>query len=328
MTKRVLENKIVKLLPSQTLKNYIAANGFHFQEKDLLKFVENYSLTYLSQMQLLNEITQVFCDRQVVAQARKLLRLHEKQYAEFMRAGDDVVYEIDIKCYPYDRDPTYIVKEFDDVFPLIRNYLKYYKDVGAKDNNLSQYIITKKTNFPPTKPSDIGRRVGRLGECVLGKGLSIKSVSMYNSDNEFGKCHNKNCEDCDNQCVDVYQPHFPHFLKKYDLVSYRADLGYLPDSTCDIYRLFSENGFVSYGILTIDMNEYDDDTHVVLLDNRYIKERNAYYQDEDGFYRIYDDHDHPSYAVLDKVDLSTVSEKIRDDYMYAVEALKKINNEN
>ena len=326
MSIKTLENRIIKLLPSQTLKDYLKTSKFRFSEKDLLKFVEDYSPTFETKLKLLEEAAEVFTDKSVVKHARKLLEYHKKSFDEYMTASNDAVYEVEIFCNPDDREETYILKTFDDAIVLIKKYLKYYRDIGVKDNKRSQYRILKKTTAAPRKPSDLCCKVGEIGRCVLGYGQVIKSVEMHYNGSYWKKCGG-HCVDCADECIDVHSPHFPVFLQQYDLVAYKTawdctvvDYGDRA-CKCDSY------GNIVYGILTTNMREYDDDTHVVLLNNVYIRERNAFYRDEEGYYRIYDAHDHPSYAELYKPDLTQIDKKVLTDYEYAVQALKEIEKQ-
>ena len=85
---------------------------------------------------------------------------------------------------------------------------------------------------------------------------------------------------------------------------------------------------IVYGILITDMNICNDDTFVVLLENEYIREKNAFCQDENEYYQIYNAHTHQSNATLFKPDLSQIDFRILDDYEYAVKALKELEENN
>lgn len=328
MSYKTLESKVIKLLPSSTLRDYLKVSKFGFTQKDLLKFIENYAPTYEALLSLLEEAAATFTDKSVIKHAQKLIKYHKRTFDEFMTPSDDCVYEVQIFCYPDDDDETYIVKTFDDAVVLIDRYLKHYRDIGVADNKLSEYKIIKKTAVAPRKPSDLSCKVGAIGRCVLGYKRVIKYVEMYYNGTELGKC-NGACYKCENECIDNYYPHFPVFLQKYDLVAYKTNWSYDEiEYKGKTYKRESNCEQTVYGILLTDMNLYDDETHVVLLDNKYIVDRNALYQDEEGYYRVYDAHEHPSYAELFKPDLSQIDKDILSDYEYAVDALKKIENQN
>ena len=223
MSYKVLETKIVNLLPSHTLREYVKKHKYHFTQMDLLKFVEDYAPTYDEKIKLLNEIATTFSDKSVVNHANKLILYHQRTL--------------------------------------------------------------------------------------------VKSVAMPSNDHYLGTCDGF-CVLCKKDCLDKHRPHFPKFLQQYDLVAYKTNM---TNETTD-----RRDEQIVYGIITTDMNICDDDTHVVLLENKYIHERNAFYQNYDGVYQVYNAHDHPSYAVLFKPDISQLDESILADYEYAVKVLKEL----
>lgn len=323
MSYKVLETKVVNLLPSYTLRQYVKNNKFHFTQKDILKFIEDYAPTYDAKLALLSEAAAVCSDKRVTEHAKKLIKYHQRTFNEFMTPSDDCVYEAVFYCNPEDNE-TYVVKTFDDALVLIDNYLKYYRDIEVTDSKLSEYRILKKTVTAPRKPSDLSRKVGEIGRCVLGYKRVIKSVEMHYNGYYLSKC-NGCCVLCKNECIDHHQPRFPVFLQQYDLVAYKTNWSYNAiDYKGKTYYREIKGEHVVYGILTTDMNKCDDSAHVVLLENKYIRNRDAFYQDHDGHYLIYNEHDHPSYAVLFKPDLSEIDGSILDDYEYGVKALKEM----
>ncbi len=311
---RKFHNKIISLLPSKDLINCIKTEKFIFGEEELLQFINDYAPDFNQKLELLKEAAIVFCNKEARVHAKKLIAYHENAYAKFMRADENCVYEIKIKCLPDDADEeTLLIKTFQDAIEMIKSWLKCYKDVGARDNKLSRYTIVKKTITMPRYPRDIYRgKVGELGECVLGYRFRILNLSMYMQGNEM-HCKGGDCDDCKRPCIDHFMPRFPHFLKKYDLVAYYSD------------KLNHPNKII-YGIFVLDMEECDNDTYFLHLETEYIKKRKIDFRDEDGFYRVFDAHSHPSYAELFKPDITNVPKEIYEDYLYAVEELKKIDD--
>lgn len=327
MSYKTLETKIVKLIPSHTLREYVKEHKYRFTQLDLLKFAEDYAPTYDEKIKLLNEIATTFPDKSTVKHAQKLIKYHQRTFDEFMTPNDDCVYEVQIYCNPDDKNETYIVKKFDDALILIDNYLKHYRDIGVTDSKLSEYRIIKKTAYPPRKLGDLSCKVGEVGRCILGYKRIIKSVEMDYIGCYLSKSKGR-CILCKDECIEDYCPHFPVFLQQYDLVAYKTNWTYDAIDYRGKTYVHEINGeHIVYGILSTDMNKCDDFTHVVLLDNQYIRDRNAFYQDENECYRIYDAHDHPSYAVLFKPDLSQLDYRLLDDYEYAVKALKQLYEE-
>lgn len=306
--------KIINLIPSADMKNYVFANGFQFREKDLLKIILNYAPTFDIKLKLFEEASRLLDDKSMRVLAKKRIAFENRQYNAFMQLNLHTVYQIEIKTDPNAiEEETYLTKTFDEAVILIRDYIKCY-DIKAKERIYARYTIKKKTTNLPNKPSDIyNDKVGTLGQCVLDSRFRIIDLYMYNFGIEVTCKKSVDCEECD-RCINdhMFSIHFPHFLKEFDLVAYYDDLMYNPKH-------------LTYGIFDLDMEECDCDSHVIALeDNPYIINRNGDFQDENGYYRIYDAHDHPSYFEIIKPDLNDVPQGIIDGYNYAVSILKKI----
>lgn len=307
--------KVISLLPSKDLIKCVNEQRFIFGEEELLKFINDYAHSFDEKLALFEEAATVFTDKQAVRHAKKLIDFNRKNFDGFMREDADCVYEITIKCQPDDADEdTLITKSFPDTVEMIKSWLKCYYDVGAKDNKFARYTVVKKTTTLPKRPSDIyNNKVGTLGKCVLGHRFKILDLDLYKPGNEINCKANADCDECKTPCVGFTSPHFPHFLKKYDLVAFQSN------------RLLNPRE-ISYGILGSDMDEYDDNSYVIDIDNEYIKDRNIDYKNKDGWYYVYVAHCHPSYAKLFKPDPDSVPKQIYDDYVYAVEGLKRLDD--
>lgn len=322
MTNKSFHDKIVKLLPSQDLKTAVKAQGFTFKERDLLKLIDLYAPTFVDKLKLFGEAA-VFSEKGNIAHAKKLILFNERKYDKFMTPSADEVYEVDIKCDPLDNEGTYIVRTFEDALATIRAFLKYYKDVGARDKEWSSYTVTKKTVGAPSRPKDIWDKIGETGSCTLGKGLKIKSVDAKGLYTEFPCAHY--CDRCKHECISTHEIEYPAFLEKYELVAF---------STGE-YRRTGNGAHSSYTDIEYGINSFGMDKAgynvgcacVVELDNEYIKQRKADQKDENGYYRVYDSHCHPEFAEIFKPDPSELPKELYEDYLYAVEVLKKIDEE-
>ena len=314
ITKKSLTKKIIGLLPSATLREYIRATGHEFCEKTLLKFIVDFEPHFEERLILLDAALNVFEEKRVRDHAAALIKHYRREYDLFTDGGD-AVYEISIKCNPdEDAAEAYITKTFDDALKLIRCYLKRYGDIGEVDNERAIYTIRKKTTIAPKRPSDIDKTVGELGSCTLGHKLRILDLDVYNTGNEFkAKCdYIDDCDKCENVCMLQYDPKYPHFLDKFDLVAYNMN---------DALHEFA--GGTEYGVLFCDMDESDSDSYVIMLGSECIKNRTATDLD-DGYYKIFNAHEHPRYAVLYKPDITEVPQEVLKDYEYTVGALKLI----
>lgn len=308
-------NKIIKLLPSADLKKCVKEQNFTFGEKELLKFITEYSPTFEIMLSLIKEAEQKFCDKKASVHAKKLYDFKVRMRDEFMRSGGEFIYDIKFLFPNFDGgqdDDTYVARNFDDALEYIKFYAKYY--CNKDERNGMRATVSKKSLTVPKRGSDFDKcRAGTVGKCVVDEKLNVIYLDIYSFGYEV-PCKNNRpyCNEC-RRCVTGIDPHYPHFLKKYDLVAYYEDFLYRPDK-------------LTYGVYCMDMEKYDDESYVCLLeDNEYVQSRNGDFIDENGYYRIYDEHWHPPLATIIKPSPDTVPEKVYQDYLYAVECLKKLD---
>lgn len=304
--------KIINLIPSADMKNYVITNGFQFREKDLLKIILEYAPTFDKKLELFEEASRMLNDKKMRLLAKKRIAFEKRQYDAFMQSDDNIVYEIQIKTDPYAADEeTYLTKTFSEAVSLIKSFIKCYS-IKASELVDARYTILKKTTTLPKKPNDIYKdKVGTLGKCILNSKFRIIYLDVYHFGLEV-TCKNVDCDECDRCICHWFTTHYPHFLKKYDLVAFYDDLLYNPKH-------------LMYAICDMNMEECDVDSLVIYIkENPYIQNRNGDSKDEEGYYRIYDAHDHPSCFEIIKPNLQDVPQEIIDGYNYALPILKKI----
>ena len=306
---------IIQDIPSVDLKNCVRTTKFRFSDLALLKIILDYAPTLVEKQALLREASMQFTDRKVRGLAKKWARYQEKAYADFMQPGENFVYQIEIKTAPDAADEdTYITTAFDEAVTLIKGYLKYYQ-IGMKERAHARYTISKKTTTLPTRPSDYyNNRIGTVGKCVLDakyRILALQSRQIKDPEYTFKCPSDLPCEQC-RSCTGAAEIQFPCFLAPYDLVAFYDHWLYDPSH-------------LKYGIICGD---FDPIAPFVLLleDNKYIRNRQADFRDENGYYRVYDDHAHPSYFTVIKPAPESVPQSILDDYAYAVDALRKLED--
>ena len=233
----------------------------------------------------------------------------------FMRAAPEFVYRIQIKTKPsasYDEyDDTYIVATYDDAIAWIDKYLKYFK-IRAKECADARYTITKVSMGVPDTFRNFFNRIGAVGQCVLNCRYEILSLEMYGFRIETAcKRGADGCDEC-RRCIQRAETKFPHYLKKYDLVAYYKYFLYDPTA-------------VAYGMFVLDMDECDDDTYVVLLENNeFLRNKPFEIKTEADYWQLCDAHCHPDYYEIFLPNPDCVPKQIYEDYLRVVEGLKSL----
>lgn len=306
-------NKVISLIPSADLRQCVKERNYQFGEKEVLKLILDYAPYFEKRIEMLETAAEVLEDKAMRTLAKKRITLEHKIYDAFMSAGDGYVFETDVKISPNDvGDDTLITKTYEDALRVIDSCLKCY-EITAKERAGARYTIKKKTVGVPQKPNDIYKgRVGTVGQCVLDCKLKILSLDAYAFKQEVPCKKGVYCYEC-GRCIDSTELHYPAFLNCFDLVAYYDNYLYDPSH-------------LTYGILCCDMQDGDFDSYVVSIDdNEYIKNRTVDYQDENGYYRVFDYHDHPDYSRIIKVEEKDAPKDTYANYLYAADCLRKMD---
>lgn len=321
MTYKVFYNKVIAMLPSGDLRAAVKAGGHVFSETDLLKFIDGYAPSFGKKIEFFDLAAEVFADKQTKFHAKKLAEHCRKIYDYFASPSDGVVYVIEIRssCDGGHYLETLVNKTLDDALITLQTCAREHKRY-ISEGEFYKYEIKKHSTACARKYND---NVGEICSCKWDPKLGIVDINAWQLKNEFGV----DCNTCKRKhvCLDSHQVEYPPFLQPYELVAYKTN-GFTPIEYNE-YGTPVKYTDISYGVLCCDMTRDDNniDSYVICLDSKCIKERRADEKTDDGYYKIYFDHDHPQYAELYKPSRSDVPDEIYSDYLYAVEELKKID---
>ena len=305
MNQDICEKIINTFIKSKTLKEEIQKTNWHFSDLDLLALVNNCADNYNQRLEFMELIEENTEKVKIKEMAIDIINYQKKVFEEFIKPVDNSIYHVVIKEKPQVvHKEHYIVKTYEVALNVIKSYIEYY-NIRNVD---SRFDIIKRVLIVPQKPEDIEN--GEIGSCTFRNGLNL--IDVYIND-MFGI--NKNEIRLKNHLIK-----YPSFLLAGDLVSYYADW--------DEYH--STGGTVKgnkkmYGIIVFDMYEkYKYDACIQLLDSPYVKERRIEEIDELGRYQDFLWHEHVGYTFIEKENIDTVPDNIREDYNYLLPALKKM----
>lgn len=323
MTYKAFYNKIINLIPSGDLRAAVKTGKHVFSDSDLLEFINNYAPSFSRKIELFDLAAEIFTDKQASFHARKLAEHCRKTYDYLAAPSDDAVYVIEIRCSCDGGHcvETLVNKTLDDALATLQTCARRDKR-DLLDGEFYTYEIKKHSTACVKKNKDFDN-CGEICSCNWDPKLGITEIYAWRLKNEFGV----DCNTCKRKhvCLDSHEVKYPPFLQPYDLVAYKT-CRFIP-CAYNKYGTPIAHTDIAYGVLCCDMTRDDNDrlAYVVALDSKYVKERRGDETTEEGYHLIHFDHDHPPYAELYKPSVSELPDGVYDDYLYAVDELKKID---
>lgn len=302
MNRGQFQNRIIKLIPSLTIREYLSNNKYDFSDFDLLQIIDRYSTTWEEMIELYNISLSIFKDKSLKGFIKRILAFENKQYNEFFSNQDDCIFQLTIHETTSSHPEVYLLPTYDDCFITIKSFFRNYKDIGTCKSNKTYFEIEKKTvkvyktskDFSNDEPSVVlshnfqlkriytGLQLPRLNDVALGE-TGIK---------------------------------YPPIFKKYDLLA----------KTFNSYHLV-KNDKIEYYINSFDNGSIDDEACLLELDNEYVDYRCIEQKDEEGYYPYYMCHTHEDYGLLEKINIDDLDSHIKDNVNYVIKTLKIIEEE-
>ena len=275
-----LYDRIVSLIPSESLKNQIRLTGHRLSDVDLLCTAFRYAPDYDTRIELLQMLEQRYTG-ELRAYTSRLIHTQRQMLESFIRQEDNAVFELHIKDTPDAYDERYLCRSFDAAQRTIPQFHKEYR--FARENGLSRYTIKKRRVLS----GDGDFSEDELGELVLLPGNRVYSVDMWSYD-EPVSCEVE-CGDCDLPCEKNRQVVFPQFIRHGEAVRYR-----------------DYNGNDSYGIAFDPLDRNCSEYYVIPLNSLSVR-----YHDFDD---ILGGHQHIPAPLAERIDEETLPEKMKEDY--------------
>lgn len=276
--------KFVSLIKSESLKQSIMERNHVFSDYELLILAFKYANNYNERLELLKYIQDNSTNLDVKETASLTIKNELKHLKLFIKKNRNHVFEAVVQIDPNSYEETYLTRGYQNALIIIALFCKEY---NCKPSEVSQITIKKRKVIDLKSKKKFEEDL--IGEATLTHELLLEKVSMYT----FEKA----------KCLESEVVKFPKFVKKGDMVSWYD---------YDFKRC--------YGVV---LNVDDDSVEVLYLDNTYVKEKRVTEKDENGFYFVYNHHDHIDYAKLELVDKTKMSSGVIDDYNYLIEFLKK-----
>ena len=274
-----IHDKIVALIPSNTLKNAIKESEFVFPELDLFRIILRCAPSLEERTALLKEAKGGFSP-QLCEYTDEYIEYQKGCLELFMKPEANYVYSVVV--LPSER---YLFKTAKEAIEFTSYYSKTY------DASTVAFHIEK---TPILCLSEVNEDVLVAGNhnCTAKNGKVVEVSSAYDCDYKFPKKCDGNCFDCERFCHIKYEDEvkIPLFLKKGDLIKYEDNVGRI--------------------VYAISLGENENDTitaYCVPLDSAEV----VYHVFEDSFYA----HQHPELYTVEKAEIEELDEKMREDYL-------------
>ena len=291
-------NEIIRLLPSDDLKEKIKATNYQFTESELLQIIYNYAPTFYDKLSMLEQFSAT-ASPDVAALAKVYIEYEQNNYNRFMSEDTGFIYELHIKETPDSHDECYICASYKAALVCIDRFYEEYASVDAKETEKTKYKITKrKIFFEENKFEE-----DAYAECVLGANKVILEISDCNasSDCELDTLCSECNEICPYRCDELK---FPCFACDYAIIKYldheekeQFGVSICWDDTC---------------------NGLGEGFYIIPLDSPSIREHRF----NDNFY----EHQHIPLPLATLAELDDLDENMRKNYLAFVEWLKVIRN--
>ncbi|MBQ9915236.1 MAG: hypothetical protein IJO50_03720 [Clostridia bacterium] len=286
-----LQNTVMGLIQSNSLKFAIKETGKVFKPIELVKIAFEYAESYDQRLNILSLIKTSLCDESLKRYIEKLIETQKEIHKKFLQNQENCIYELYIKESPDSYDERYLC---DSYFSAVKMIDLFYERYGNGENELSRYEIEKRKIFSSTDKFD----EDYVGNCKLNYKREIQEIDIDDVKSYANICDAACSDECNILCINNIDIEFPRFAENLDVVEY-----------------FDRAGKKHYGVYLENMSDINEEYYVIPLDCDAMR----YHHFERDFYN----HEHIKAPFVEKVDISNIPEQIQEVYQSYVEYLEK-----
>lgn len=308
MINKELQNKIIHLIPSATVKHAIYQQNHQFSDLEFVQLIIEFAPTWNQMMDYLLEMKTYIEDKKIVAYINEHIEVEKKQYEMLVSSDSNYVYEVDM--HSGSSGDKYLCPNYESTYITIDSYEKAYKefiDIRIKTN----IFINKCKVAVRSNPDEIDK-----GDNPV--------YAILNSNKEIIRIYS----DLDSTSLELEMKaiRYPDIFKEGDLVY--VDTQLFPQfhlmygnyySDCDENKRFGINSFDN-------IKEFEDEVDVCCfldLSSEYVEYKKIE-KNINGYCDYLMDHIHIDFGYLEKANIEKINPKIKDDYTYAKEVLTKL----
>ena len=288
-----LQNLVVRLIKSKSLKVAIQKTNKIFKPIELVKIVFNYAESYDQRLNLLSLIKTNINDDSLKKYIAQLIEVQKEIHKKFIQNKENCVYELHIKERPDSYDERYLCDSYSSAVKMID---LFYEEYDNGENELSKYEIEKRKIFSSLDKFD----EDYVGNCKLNYKREIYEIDIDDVNSYANICDTVCGDECSILCINNIDIEFPRFAEDLDIVEY-----------------FDHNGKKHYGVYLENMSEIKEEYYVVPLDCIAMK----YYHFDRDFYN----HEHIEAPFVEKVNIDNIPTNIQEIYKKYIEYLETNN---
>ncbi len=291
MEYKELQNIVISLIKSDSLKKVIKQTEKIFEPIELVKIAFDYAESYDQRLNLLELIKINIREDCLKEYIEQLIEIQKELYIKFMRQDEKCVYELHIKETPTSHDERYLCDSYSSAIEMID---LFYEEYGNDENQLTKYEIEKRRIF--SSNGEFGEDY--VGNCKLNYKREVREIDIDDVNSYTNICDGCCSDECEGLCVNNVDISFPRFAEDLDIVEYS-----------------DYSGKKHYGVYLENMCVVKEEYSVIPLDCVAMK--------YNCFERDFYNHEHIKAPFVEKVDMDNIPDEIREVYKNYINYLEK-----
>ena len=303
-----LEQKIINLIPSTTVKKEIERQNHKFSDLELVQIIIEFAPTWNQMVEYLMNIKNNMDDIKITEYIDEYISVEKKQYEMLVSNNTDYVYEVDM--FPGSPGDKYLCPNYESTYITIKTYEEAYKEfIDVRANN--NIIITKCRVAVRNSVEDIDEKDNPV-HAILNSNKEI--IRIYSN------------LDAPILDVEMNAIKYPDIFKTGDFVY--VDTKMFPQFELTFGNYYNEyDKNKRFGINSFnnqkDFNGVVDECCFLDLSSEYVEYRKIEIN-KSGYCDYLMCHMHLDFGYLEKVDIENLNSKIKEDYEYALKTLKEL----
>lgn len=305
-----LENKIISLIPSKTIKDEVKRIKHKFSDIELVQIIIEFAPLWEEMIDLLLEINKTITDNKIKKYIHEFIKIEKKQYQMLVTSEEGYIYDVIMDSDM--KNETYLVPDFESAFITIGSFLKHYKKYIEK-NKYSTIEIEKRKISKRINSREIDKDETPVS-CILNNKRQIKRIYS-----------NLNPVNLEKIGIKLNGIKYPNIFKAGDLVF----IDILKNPNLKPWRYYNyyyniDNNRM-YGINSFSNNGESEEVECCFLElsSEYVSYKKIELNDEE-YCDYLSCHSHYDFGYIEKADLDNVPTKIKEDYLYALNELIKL----